>query len=211
MRIRFDDFRLDSDTRQLTEGDEPVPISPKAFQLLAYLVEKRPKALSMRELYRHLWPDTHVEKANLRNLIAEIRAATRDEPKSPRLVRTVFGFGYAFIGECTGEQDRRGASPYHLVNGASDFPLYEGENVVGRERGSAVTIDAPGISRRHALLFLAGNRLHVEDLGSKNGTFVDGERVRERTAVSDGSEVRFGHVKFWIRSRTAAESTLTEA
>src|SRR5688572_11915919 len=99
MRIHFGEFCLESDTRQLTERGEPVQISPKAFQLLQFLLERRPKALSVRELYKHVWPDTHVEKANLRNLIAEVRAVIHDPARSPQLIRTVFGFGYSFAGE----------------------------------------------------------------------------------------------------------------
>ena len=212
MRIGFDGFVLDGDTRQLSEQGHPLPISPKAFQLLQLLIERRPKAMAMRELYRQLWPDTHVEKANLRNLIAEVRAVTRDPARSPRLIRTVFGFGYAFIGECTlDERGGRTPSAYHLVDRASDHPLYEGENVVGRDSAASVQIEAGGISRRHAVILIDRNRLHVEDLGSKNGTYVDGARVASRVEVRDGTEIRFGHLRMWIRSAAPSESTLTEA
>ena len=212
MRIGFDGFVLDGDTRQLTEQGQALAISPKALQLLQLLIERRPKALSMRELYRVLWPDTHVEKANLRNLIAEIRAATRDPARSPRLIRTVFGFGYAFIGECTLEEgDGRTPSAYHLVDRARDHPLFEGENIVGRDSAATVQLDARGISRRHAVIIVDRDRLYVEDLASKNGTFVSGARVAARVELRDGTEIRFGHLRMWIRSGAPNESTLTEA
>lgn len=211
MPIRFGQCCLETDTRQLTRNGEPVPISPKAFQLLEFLLQHRPKALSSRELYRHLWPDTFVEKANLRNLIAEIRAATHDRGPSPRLIRTVFGFGYSFVGEAREEPTgERLPSRYQLFYRASPYPLFEGENVVGREAGATVVIDARGISRRHALLLISGEQILLEDLASKNGTFVDGERVRERVPVEEGAEIRFGHLTTRIRAIASDGSTLTE-
>jgi len=212
MQIRFGECCLDDETRQLTRNGEPVPISPKALQLLQVLLEHRPKALSARDLYRHLWPDTHVEKANLRNLIAEIRAAIHDRGTSPRLIRTVFGFGYAFSGDVAEETSGdRFLSRYQLVYRATPYPLFEGENVVGRSAGVTVVIDAQGISRRHARLLIRGERIFLEDLGSKNGTFVEGRRVVERISIQEGTEIRLGHLPARILATTSDGSTLTES
>jgi DNA-binding winged helix-turn-helix (wHTH) protein len=60
------------------------------------MVEAAPRALSKSELLEHLWPGTFVVEANLPHLIAEIREALEDTSRSPRFVRTVHGFGYAF-------------------------------------------------------------------------------------------------------------------
>ena len=98
MPFRFGEFVLDSDTREVHRGREPVHLSPKAFQLLEALVESRPKALSKAALHDRLWPKTFVVEANLANLVGEIRAALGEDPRRPRFVRTVHGFGYAFRG-----------------------------------------------------------------------------------------------------------------
>lgn len=210
MRIRFGEFCLESDTRQLTERGEPVQISPKAFQLLQFLLEKRPKALSVRELYKHVWPDTYVEKANLRNLIAEVRSVIHDPARSPRLIRTVFGFGYSFSGDARVES----ASPsapgrYQLIHGASEHRLFEGENVIGREADASLVIDSNAISRRHAVVIVDGERVFLEDLGSKNGTFLNGNRVKDRVEVHDGAEIRLGLVKLTLRAIASDGSTVT--
>ena len=73
MRLRFGDFVFDSDTREVIRGDEPLAISPKAFALLALLIESRPKAVSKADLHSRLWPDTHVSDQNLGNLVVELR------------------------------------------------------------------------------------------------------------------------------------------
>jgi DNA-binding winged helix-turn-helix (wHTH) protein len=210
MRIHFGEFCLEADTRQLTRRGEPVQISPKAFQLLQHLLEMRPKALSVRELYKHLWPDTHVEKANLRNLVVEVRAAIHDQARSAKLIRTVFGFGYAFAGEATTESAPLSASGYQLIHGTVQHRLFEGENVIGRDSEAAVVIDALGISRRHATITVNGARMFLEDLGSKNGTFLDGKRVRNRVAVEDGAEIRLGLLKTHVRAILSDGTTLTE-
>ena len=84
MQICFGPFTLDLDTRQLTRDGGELHLSPKAFELLAALVEERPKVLSKTVLQQRLWPDTFVAEANLSNLVAEIREALGDAPREPR-------------------------------------------------------------------------------------------------------------------------------
>src|SRR6185295_15805937 len=88
-RVRFGEFVLDLRARELTRGDEPVALSPKAYQLLEMLVVNRPAALSKTDLQNLLWPDTFVVEKNLANLIGEIRRAIDDNAARPRFIRTV--------------------------------------------------------------------------------------------------------------------------
>src|SRR5262245_19992331 len=94
--VSFGDFVLDPDAREVRRGDDPVLLSPKAYQLLELLVVNRPKAFSKSALQDQLWPDTFVVEKNLVNLIAEIREALGDDAAHPRFVRTIHRFGYAF-------------------------------------------------------------------------------------------------------------------
>src|SRR5687768_3609374 len=129
MQVHFGEFCLEPEKRLLTRNGEPVQISLKAFRLLEFLLEKRPKAVSARDLHRHVWPDTHVVKANLRNLMVEVRAATGDPAATPRFIRTIFGFGYSFCGEVVIDAGpERVISRYQLFFDAAPYPLYEGEN-----------------------------------------------------------------------------------
>jgi DNA-binding winged helix-turn-helix (wHTH) protein len=96
MQVSFGDFVLDSDSRELRRGPEPVRLSPKALQLLQILATERPKALSKADLQNRLWPDTFVVEKNLANLISEIREALGEDPLDPRFIRTVPRYGYAF-------------------------------------------------------------------------------------------------------------------
>ena len=101
VRIRFGPFTLDLDTRQLTQDNREIHLTPKAFELLTMLVQDRPKVLSKAALQNRLWPDTFVAEANLSNLVAEIRGGARDRARAPTFIRTAHGFGYAFCGEAT--------------------------------------------------------------------------------------------------------------
>jgi non-specific serine/threonine protein kinase len=83
-------------TRELLREGTPVPLSPKAFQLLGLLVQSHPTAVSKAELQDRLWPATFVVEKNLTNLVSEIRDALGDDPIRPRFIRTVHRFGYAF-------------------------------------------------------------------------------------------------------------------
>lgn len=202
MPLQFGPFTLDSDRRQLLRAREAVHLSPKAFDVLCLLAERRPNAVSKSELYERVWPSTFVVDANLAVLVAEIRRALDDDPRAPRFIRTVHRFGYAF---CSDVSQPAGvpaaATPLPkawLVRDDRVMLLQAGENVVGRDPGCAVWVDVPGVSRRHARI-IVDDAAVVEDLDSKNGTFVDGQPVRGARPLTDGAVVRFGPVEMRFR------------
>lgn len=87
--------------------------------------------------------------------------------------------------------------------GARRIALPEGEHVLGRSRDSDVVVRDATVSRAHALLAVAGGRVRVQDLGSSNGTLVNGERVREETELAAGDQLRLGRVRMTL-GRAAA-------
>ena len=215
MRLRFGEFVFDPDTRQLFRAGVEVHLQPKTFELLELLARSRPKALSKRAIRGHLWPDVVVGDASLTMAVAELRAALGDDAKEPRYVRTVFGFGYAFAGEVVEERPiavvRAGATPRVLWE-KRVIPLVEGENVLGRDEDATVRIDAPGVSRRHACIRVSGGDVSIEDLGSKNGTYVGHDKMplAAPAVLPDGSTFSLGRVLLVFRSSPEAGSTMTE-
>lgn len=208
MRLRIEDVLIDTDSRQVFRGGRAVPLSPKAYHLLVALVEARPKALSKNELYELLWPVTFVVEANLSNLIGEIRAALNDSTRQPRFIRTVHGFGYAFCGRTVSEEGPlAGGSRYWLVCEDQEFPLLPAENLIGRGPEVHVSLDAAGVSRLHARIVISGNEIVLEDAGSKNGTFVGGERIHARRALVPDQVLSFGPVRAVLHAAPAAGST----
>lgn len=73
--------------------------------------------------------------------------------------------------------------------------LVQGDNLVGSDPGCAVHLSDPTVSRRHALIRIGPQEVSVEDLGSRNGTFLDGRRVGGKEVVEKGAELGFGLVK----------------
>lgn len=208
MRATFDCFELDSERRALFENGERVRLSPKGFRLLEVLVTNSPRALSKQELHDAIWPKTFVEESNLAGLVTELRSALKDEPRHPRFVRTVHGFGYAFCGELTAAAARlRAASVSHR---GDDLPLFEGPNVLGRDGAADVLVDDSTVSRRHARIVVGPRDATIEDLASKNGTFLDGRRL-EGGAVSleEGQPFVLGDARLTFRRSLAAASTVT--
>ena len=197
MQVDFGEWRLDADARQLFRRNEAVHVSPKAFELLRLLVERRPRALSKAELHGAIWPGTFVSDASLAQLVSEIRAAIGDDAHEPRFLRTVHGFGYAFAGEATNVRAHRpgpegtGISCWLRVDNR-DIILHEGENVLGRDPAATVRLESLRISRYHARIVISENQATLEDLGSKNGTFLGGERLGAPARLQHGDKIRVG-------------------
>jgi DNA-binding winged helix-turn-helix (wHTH) protein len=216
---RFDQFVLDLDTRRLLRDGEELHLSPKAFDLLRLLIDGRARALARRDLHDRLWPETHVEDTNLAGLVAEIRRALGDSPDTPRYIRTMHRFGYWFIGDveemavappvASAPGGNRAPIRYWLIWDMRQIPLFEGDNVIGRAPDAAVWLDAPGVSRQHARIRLEGEQATIEDLGSKNGTYVGGERLTAPIVLTDGDQIRVSSVVMSFRIPPPPASTDT--
>jgi DNA-binding winged helix-turn-helix (wHTH) protein len=213
VRICFGPFALDLDTRQLTREGGELHLSPKAFELLATIVQGRPKVISKTELQQRLWPETFVAEANLSNLVAEIREALGDRARTPLYIRTAHGFGYAFCGDATtlraGAHGIESDQPSCWLEwGRRRFPLGAGENVVGRDPDVEIRLDASTVSRRHARLVVTADGAVLEDFGSKNGTFHGSERVTSPVKLADGDAIRIGSllVTFHVRGPGSTET-----
>jgi DNA-binding winged helix-turn-helix (wHTH) protein len=218
VRVRFGEFALDLDTRQLHRGATDVHLSTKAFDLLKLLIGARPRVLSKGELQEALWPGIFVSEANLFTLISEIRAAIEDDARRPGFVRTVHGVGYAFSGEATelaaSQPIQAGhaqvTSRFFMISGTRSIALGEGENVLGRDTDIAVYLDSAAVSRRHARIVVAGLKAVLEDLGSKNGTYLNNQRVESPVPLSDGDQIRIGSVLCTFRAVRPGMSTETQ-
>src|SRR5438876_1894588 len=132
--VRFGEFVFDSGSRELRGRGGPCRLSPKAFECLTALLERRPQAVTRAQLQDRLWPKTFVADTSLRRVITEIRAALGDDERRPRFIRTVRGFGYAFCaaveGESAGERAAEGNAACRLEWGKREIPLREGENII---------------------------------------------------------------------------------
>jgi DNA-binding winged helix-turn-helix (wHTH) protein len=217
MPISFGDCVLDLERRQLARAGEEVHLTPKALELLGLLVAARPRAIAKKEIHDRLWPGAFVSKSNLTTLVAELRTALGDTARRPRYVKTVQRVGYAFCGpaaELGEERDRpRRPGPRFTLEwaGGQVVLLHEGENLIGREEGAAAWIESAGVSRRHARIVIADGTATLEDLGSRNGTVLRGQKVTSPTVLLADEEINVGPVPLRFRVLEAVASTRAAA
>jgi DNA-binding winged helix-turn-helix (wHTH) protein len=213
MHVVFGECEFDSGRRLVTRHGRVMPLSPKAFQLLELLLDRRPEAVAKKELIEHLWPETFVSDASLHNLVAEVRAAVGDAPRTSRYIRTVPRYGYAFHGDArlasTDTTSSPGPSGARLVSGSREWLLCEGSNLVGRDRDCLVRLDSTTVSRHHVRIELTNIDATAEDLGSKNGMLVNGQPVATPVPLKDGDQIQVGSVTLTFRILDSLPSTIT--
>jgi DNA-binding winged helix-turn-helix (wHTH) protein len=205
MQLRFGEFTLDTDARQLRRDSADRHLSPQGIDLLRLLIEHRPRALSKREIHKRLWPDASFSEATLSSLVAEVRRALDETAMREGFIRTAHRYGYAFKGEATEvepvEPARDDRIRCWIVWSTGQIGLRDGEHVLGREADVSVWLDRPTVSRYHAKIRVSSSGATIEDLGSRNGTYLQGLRLTGSAPLADGDEIVLG--SFPVRFRDA--------
>ena len=153
--ISFGPFRLLAAQRLLLEGDKPVRLGSRAFDILTALVERAGEVVGKEELIARAWPATFVEEANLKIQVSALRRALGDGQGDNRYVVTVVGRGYNFVAPIRQEEPSR-ASPSPTIAPAAPHNLpFATTRMIGREeivttlvtqlsRQRLVTVVGPG-------------------------------------------------------------------
>src|SRR5258705_10316352 len=98
---RFGQFALDSRKRAVSRADSPVSLTPKAFDVLLFLVQNPNRLVTKEKLLKALWGDTFVEEGNLTQYISHLRKALGDHSEDTRLIVTIARKGYQFTADVT--------------------------------------------------------------------------------------------------------------
>lgn len=207
---RFDRFVLDGGTRQLSADGLPIHLTPKAFDLLALLIGEAPRVVTKVEIHRRLWPDSFVSDATLVGLIKDIRRALGDTG-SMQMIRTAHRVGYAFtrpLERGPAALSYPGAAPGLLV-GDRRIALPTGEHLIGRDEACTVCLQVSSLSRRHARIVVEPRIATIEDLNSKNGTFIAGRRISEPTALRHEDRIQIGGITLTFDAPSSAATTQT--
>lgn len=217
MVIRFRDCVLDHDARALVRDGLTVHLTPKAFDVLVLLISERPRALKKAEILDRVWPGTFVTDASLTRTIHEIRDAIGDEGSTT--IRTVHGHGYAFAANAVEHATNSAASAASFVDrrifgwlvvGVDAIPLIEGIATIGRDPTTTVPLQSPQSSWHHARLEVSADHVRLEDLGSKNGTLVRGERITGPIDLQDGDDILIGATRLVFRRGEKLVATATD-
>jgi DNA-binding winged helix-turn-helix (wHTH) protein len=97
----FNSFQLDTENGCIWRAGTLVGLSPKAFAIARYLIERADRVVTKDELLEAVWPDVYVQEANLKVYIRELRRALGDDATHPWLIETQRGIGYRFIAPVT--------------------------------------------------------------------------------------------------------------
>src|SRR6266550_892368 len=131
--VVFGPFRLLAAQRLLLEGDQPVRLGSRAFDILATLLERPGDVIGKDELVSRTWPKTFVEDANLKIQISALRRALGDGQGGRRYIATIPGRGYNFVAPVRFEKPSRASLPATIVSAAAHNLPLAATRMIGRE------------------------------------------------------------------------------
>jgi DNA-binding winged helix-turn-helix (wHTH) protein len=226
-RFRFGEFELDVAAYTLRQAGQRIKLEKIPMEVLVLLVRQAGILVDRAEIQAALWgPGVYVEHGTAINTaIRKIRRALGDDPEHPRFVETIVGKGYKFIAPLDSMGDRaslegrdaeaaasdpprRDGPDYLLTRGKQSFVLDRGRNLLGRHPEARVYCDHPSVSRRHARISIDATSAVLEDLRSRNGTFVDGRKIDAPTELHHGAIIGLGPITLTFVVRRAGASTL---
>jgi DNA-binding winged helix-turn-helix (wHTH) protein len=202
MAYRFGPFLYDPVSRGLLREGVETPLTHKGRELLLLFLHHPGRMLTHQEISERVWPDVAITDDAVRFQVVELRKAFGSDGKD--FIRTVRREGYRWeapvraearsaVAPSVQEADGGRRTPrYRLVLESREVQLLEGENVIGRDPDAVLWIDHASVSRRHARIVVAGVETTIEDLGSKNGTFLRGKKLHGPAPIADGDKIRVG-------------------
>jgi len=188
-------------------------LEPKVMEVLVCLAEHASDVVSKEFLLHSVWADTCVTDDVLTRAIFELRRVFGDDARRPRVIQTIPKRGYRLIAPVVFDVDRTSASPATeatvctLTWGEGCVTLTDGTYLLGRDESLPIRVPFPSVSRRHARITIGGGVVTVEDLASKNGTFLRDRRLTAPALLRNGDTLITGTIR--IRVRLSMPSTET--
>ena len=211
--LRIGEWMVEPELNRVSRDGRTMRLEPRVMQVLVCLAEHAGAVVPRGTLLDAVWTTHFVAANTLTHAICEIRRALGDDAGDPTYVETIPKRGYRLVAPVTRPEDwRRSTAPdkYSAVVDGQRVPLDQGEHVIGRDADADIRVEVAGVSRRHARLRVHGGSIYVEDLGSKNGTWVNGRRIEGATALRDGAVVRLGRCGSWLRVCGPETETATD-
>jgi len=215
MAYRFGPFLYDELDRSLSRDGVEVSLTHKSRELLLLFLENPGRMLPRETIVDRVWREAAVTDDAVGAQIAKLRRALGDAgDDSLKMVRRE---GYRWdadvrVEDAAPRPPRRTVAPaagprFRLILEDREIQLLDGPNVIGRDQDSAVWIDHASISRRHAQVVVANGHARLEDLGSKNGTFLNGRRISGPESLSNGDAIRIGVIPIVFRKLLRLKTT----
>jgi len=152
--------------------------------------------VTRQDLIDTVWATEFISDNTLTHAIAELRSALGCDAMNPSYIETVHRRGYRLLvgaSEADGPQTAaRQPSCFYVVCGDRGVRLTMGENLIGRIPWATVTVDSVQVSRRHAQIGVDGSTALLKDLGSKNGTYLNGRPLKDPAFLSHDDRIGLG-------------------
>jgi DNA-binding winged helix-turn-helix (wHTH) protein len=219
MAYRFGRFRYDPVRQGLSKDGFEIPLKHKTGELLLFFLNNPGRLLTREEIVGEVWPGVAVSEASLHFQVGDLRKALGASGEA--LIRTIYSEGYRWeaavrpvadrpVRPASGSDSSRPRSRFRLVLEEREVQLPEGENILGRDPDGALWIDDSSVSRRHARILIRGGKATLEDLGSKNGTYVRGKRIEKKVLLVDGDEILIGPASMVFRAVSPPTTEIEE-
>jgi len=213
--FKLGDWLVEPMLDRMSRGEQIVRLRPRAMDVLACLALQAGELASKQQLIDAVWRTEFVSEHALTQVIAELRAALGDNARNPSYIENIPRRGYRLVASLIPIESTEPAAtglslPFRLEGEEAEFSLAQGTNLIGRTADSVVLIDRTEVSRCHARIVVEGTAATLEDLGSKNGTYLNGQRIRQPTMLTDGDEIWIGRSVARFRFVAEGEPTTTE-
>jgi DNA-binding winged helix-turn-helix (wHTH) protein len=195
--FQLGEWTVDPELGRITRDEQVVQLRPRAMDVLLCLARLQGRLAYKQHIIDTVWRQEFVSDNALTQVIAELRTELGDDAERPSYIETIPRRGYRVIAAVSLPEAAQPATPagtpmFKLEGDESEIPLTDGENLIGRAPDAAIRIDNSEVSRRHARIVVEGTTATLEDLGSKNGTFLRGRRLEAPTKLADADEIRIG-------------------
>jgi predicted ATPase/DNA-binding winged helix-turn-helix (wHTH) protein len=168
-QLSFGPFRFDETNECLWQGSQPIPLRPKAFAVLKYLITHKGVLVTKQQLLHDVWPNTYVSDAVLKDCIRQLRQVLNDDAKAPQFIETSHRRGYRFIASVIG-----GKPSLDDAATPAAIPYTQAPNVPGT---------TARILGRDAALSQLGQWLEIALTGNCQTVFVTGESGIGKTTL----------------------------
>jgi len=210
-------WRVDAELNSVAGPMATAHLEPKVMEVLVCLAEHASEVVSKELLLRSVWPDTCVTDDVLTRAIFELRRAFSDDARRPRVIQTIPKRGYRLIAPVVLDVDRMSGSPTSeaivctLTWGEGRVTLTDGTYLLGRDESLPIRVPFPSVSRRHARITIGGGVVTVEDLASKNGTFLRDRRLTTPMLLRNGDTLITGTVRISVHLSMPSTETAVPA
>jgi len=228
----LEDWLVEPELNRISNRETSIHLEPKAMEVLLCLAESAGVVVPRQILVDRVWATEFITDSTLTHAVADLRRALADDARAPRYIETIPKRGYRMVAEVVadGSPDPAGDQPslrrqplavvvgtsvrlgsrdllelgdHFLFLGDHEIPLLGRMLVFGRDQEADIQILVPEASRNHARLEIEPDEVTIEDLGSKNGTLVNDERIEGRCRLSSGDTIGIGPTKMVYRCLTS--------